>query len=330
MDLDAMAREALRGYGVPDADIMFLRHNENAVYRVDMPDGRRYSLRLHVPAEALNKQSLMQRREWIEGEMQFIQALNLESEVKVQSPLVTRDGDLVCRLANEELATILSWLPGDTFNPKAEDAEACARKVGEMTAQMHAFVSAHPELDGLSRPSYDGKRMDSTAQALEPGVAMGLYGQDTYCTLSDCCMAISVMMDDAMRTNGAHGLTHSDLGLGNLIVHGGEVSPIDFSLCGYAPFLFDVGGLMGTFDAPVLRRAVLAGYVSQRPLEAPDYRTIEGCFLTGILLFMALHLRNPHVREWFSRRLPVVVATYVEPFLCGVPFLHLLLNEEKR
>lgn len=329
MDTEQLVREALRQYGLTGAEISFLRHNENAVYRVDMPDGRRYSLRLHMPADSLNQERLMQRPAWIESEMRFLQALDLESPVEVQSPLCTVEGALVAQLpGGQGCATMLSWIPGKDFDPSAEDAEAMAYQVGMLAARMHDFVQTHPALRELERPSYDAQYIRGSVMALQEGVGLGILPQETYEALLEYGDVVGRLIDADMQRPGAHGLIHNDLGLGNLIVHDEHVSPIDFSLCGFAPFLFDLGGLMGTFNTPELRRSTFTGYESLRPIPEASYPLIEGCFIGGIVLFMALHLTNPHVREWFSRRLPAVMAEYVVPFCKGESFLFQLMDKQ--
>lgn len=325
--METLAREALRQYGLDGTALTFLRHNENAVYRVEDAQGGAYVLRLHVNNPNLSAQATPRRLDWLEGEMAFLQGLGASEKVSVQTPVCTSSGALVAVLPEAGFATLLTWIPGAPLDPKAENAPDLARAAGALAARLHAVALRTPSLNTLSRPRYGEDRMRQVGQALQAGVDEGLFSQEAHRTLREMCEAVGACMEAALRTPGAHGLIHADLGLGNLLVHEGRVSPIDFGLCGHGPLLFDVGGLMGAFNDPALRRNALEGYARLRLLEDGDMRGIEAGFLAGILLFMAMHHGNPHVREWFGRRLPIVIREHMIPFLARQAFLPQLLEE---
>jgi len=328
MELMECAASVLAQYGLDGAPLAFLRHNENAVYRVGAPEGSAYVLRLHLPGPGLCAGALSHRREWLESELAFLHALHERGGVAVQRPVPARDGSLLTPIpGGGGYASLLSWLPGAAFDQKAGNSREHARAAGALAATLHGFVLSWPESEALPRPSYDAARVESAARALEDGPSLGLYSDSLLRELKEAAALIAAETDRLNRAPGAHGLIHADLGLGNLIVHGETVSPIDFGLCGHGPFLLDLGGLMGTFDLPPLRQAALDGYAELRPLRADGLRSVEAFFLLSVLLFMALHLRNGRVRAWFGRRLPVFVRDYVHPFAQGDPFLHTLLRE---
>lgn len=327
MPLDTMLTQALACYGMQDAQAVFLRHNENAVYRITAVDGRGYVLRIHVPHERLSARQLMHRADWLDGEMRFLLALS-GGGLPVQTPVQTPDGTLLATLpGTDTLASLLTWVPGEPLSEQHPDIEAQARDVGRLFARMHGFVLAHPETEAIPRSAYDASRIEAALRTIHEGVGLSLFTQAMFDTLAQSGEIIGELYTYENRAPGLHGLIHADPGLGNLIADGGRVSPIDFGLCGHGPLLFDLGGLMGTFNQPHLRRAVLDGYEETRPLDSRDLRAIEGHFLLSIYLFMALHLRNPHVQEWFGRRLPVVIREQVEPFVQGEVFLPGLLGE---
>lgn len=329
METLVLAQEALGMYGMSGASLHFLRHNENAVYRVEDTDGKRYVLRLHISAPNLAFDASPRREDWLHAEMAFVQALAAGPGIVVQTPAQTRDGRLVATLADHAvLATMLSWLPGEPLDPRSPNAPAQAGAVGRLAASLHAFALANPWLNTLARPRYDAARMREVAERIRPGEDDGLFSPAACRTLADACDAVGACFAQAFSDPGKFGLIHADLGLGNLLVRpDGMVSPIDFGLCGHAPLLFDIGGLMGTYNDPALRRAALDGYRQDRPQQVEDARLMEAGFLASIFLFMAMHLRNDHVRAWFSGRLPVVLAEHVEPFLRGDAFLPELLRD---
>jgi Ser/Thr protein kinase RdoA (MazF antagonist) len=198
--------------------------------------------------------------------------------------------------------------------------------VGELVAKMHEFVLMWPNSNKLLRPTYDSERVLNAVNSLKEGIKMGLFTDYTYDELYEGAKCICRKMEQENAREGWHGLIHSDLGLGNIIINDGIVSPIDFGLCGHGPFLFDLGGLMGTFDHTPLRKAVIDGYSKHRPINQNDYRSIEAFFISSIYFFMSMHLHNSKIHEWFGRRLPFVISDYVRPFINETRFLNKLIE----
>lgn len=325
----ALAQHALGQYGLRGAALHFVRHNENAIFRVQAPTGEAYVLRLHIHDASLSEDALMHRPRWLKSEMRFIQLLSQDGGLGVQRPLLTLEGTLLATLPDRQgYASMLSWVSGEPLNPADARLEARAYTVGELTARLHSFVLAHPETSRLVRPRYDARRVGKAVEKLHAGVVMGLFSHSTYVALQEGAVRICALMERELRRVGAHGLVHSDLGLSNLIADGNRVYPIDFGLCGHGPLLFDLGGLMGAFDEPAQRQAVLEGYTAHRPLAQADGAGIEAFFLASVYFFMAMHLGDPRVWEWFDRRLPVIVQAYLCPFTKGEPFLPGLLGRQ--
>lgn len=321
-----IVKDTLLRYGIENASLTLLRHNENAVWKVEASEGLYYVLRIHIPAKGLD---LIHRDEWLESEMMFLSQLSENSDINVQQPIRTKDGLYVTRLPlNGGFATLLSWLPGTTFNQLEDTAIHNAFLVGELVAKMHEYVLKWANSCILPRPTYDSQRVMNAVKSLEEGIGMGLFTNDMYTKLLEGAMCICNIMEQENSREGWHGLIHSDLGLGNIIIHDGIVSPIDFGLCGHGPFLFDLGGLMGTFDHTQLRKAVIDGYSKHRPLNQNDFRSIEAFFIASIYFFMSMHLHNIRIHEWFGRRLPLVISEYVRPLIKGTGFLHKLTGSE--
>jgi Ser/Thr protein kinase RdoA (MazF antagonist) len=321
-----IAKDALLKYGIENASLTLLRHNENMVWKVGLSEGLCYVLRIHIPSKGL---AIIHRAEYLESEMMFLSELSKNSDINVQKPIRTKDGSYVIQLPLcGGFATLLSWLPGVTFNQLENTAIHNAFLVGELVAKMHEYVLKYPNSCKLTRPTYDSKRVMNAVISLKDGISMGLFTNHMYAQLYEGAMCICNKMDQENSREGWHGLIHSDLGLGNIIVNHGIVSPIDFGLCGDGPFLFDLGGLMGTFDHTQLRKAAIDGYSKHRPLNHNDYRSIEAFFIASIYFFMSIHLHNIKIHEWFGRRLPLVISDYVRPFINGTGFLHKLTESE--
>ena len=318
-----IAKDTLLSYGIENVPLTLLRHNENQIWKVECSDGFCYVLRIHL---AVNGLAIIHRKDWLESEMIFLNNLNEDSNFHVQKPIKTKESRYVLQFPlNKGFATLLSWLPGETLNQLGDTAIHNAFLVGELVAKMHEHALKYPDYDKLPRPTYNAERLWNAVNSLHEGVGMGLLTNDMYTELHEGAMGICKIMEKENSREGWHGLIHGDLGLGNIIVHNGIVSPIDFGLCGHGPFLFDLGGLMGTFDYAPLRQAVIDGYSKHRPLNQNDYRLMEAFFIASIFFFMSMHLHNTKVHEWFQRRLPLVISDYVRPFINETRFLHKLI-----
>lgn len=326
MESVAMTKKILLKYGIENASLTLLRHNENAVWKVELLEELCYVLRIHMPANGLD---IIHRAEWVESEMMFLRELSENSDISVQRPIGTKDGQYMIQLSsNGGFVTLLSWLLGATFDQLENTAVNNAFFVGELVAEMHEYVLKWPNSRKLLRPTYDSKRVMNAVNSLKEGIGMGLFSKDIYTKLYEGAMCICDKMDQENSREGWNGLIHGDLGPGNIIIHEGIVSPIDFGLCGHGPFLFDLGVLMGTFDHTQLRKAVIDGYSKHRSLNHNDYRSIEAFFIVSIYFFMSMHLHNIKTHEWFKRRLPLVISDYVRPFINEIGFLNKLTESE--
>ena len=65
------------------------------VWKVERSEGLYYVLRIHIPANGL---SLIHRAEWLESEMMFLSELSENSDINVQKPIRTKEGQYVIHL----------------------------------------------------------------------------------------------------------------------------------------------------------------------------------------------------------------------------------------
>ncbi|MDF2672285.1 MAG: hypothetical protein K0R09_550 [Clostridiales bacterium] len=176
-----LAKDILLKYGIENASLTLLRHNENMIWKVELLEGLRYVLRIHIPADGL---ALIHCADWLESEMMFLSELNENSDINVQQPIKTKYGQYVIHLPSYEgFATLLSWLPGVTFNQMEDIAIHDAFLVGELIAKIHEFVLKWPNSYKLARPTYDSERVMNAVSSLEEGIDMGLFTNDMYTEL---------------------------------------------------------------------------------------------------------------------------------------------------
>jgi Ser/Thr protein kinase RdoA (MazF antagonist) len=107
---------------------------------------------------------------------------------------------------------------------------------------------------------------------------------------------------------------------GNCLVTGDAVCPIDFSLCGFGYYLFDLATCLGSLDTGV-RQPLLDAYGAQRSLPPGAVRLLEAFLIISRMSFYGLALPDPGRQAWLQRRIPQVAETICRPFLQGKTFL---------
>lgn len=313
-----LADGALRQYPLANPHVEFIRHNENISCKVrDGNTGQQYVLRVHKPIQGFA--SAQHSYSALEAEMQFLTAIGKGTDIGVQKPVRNYKGNTVTQVREQEEiinATLLTWVEGRTMHHEDPNWEEEAYAAGVMMAKMHDFAACwRPEQPPL-RHHYDQRKAEAVSAKISEGVALNLFSTEQMEIVGAGAEKIIAFMNELdARPLPAKGMIHADLSKGNLIVSGDKVIPIDFCLCGYGYFLMDLGGISADFGPLNVRRAMLTGYRSIRDLPEEDLKYIEGFFIFSILLFMAGHLNNPKVWEWFGRRMQPICDDYIIPFL---------------
>lgn len=317
------ARTALEQYplrvSAGSARLRFLGHSENLTFRVEDADGSVYLLRLHHPVIAYFG-GARQKPEMIASELLWLETLVREGGFDLQKPVRSRQGELVTLIQPEAGSsptpcTLLTWLEGAHFSPAAPDALDLIRRFGALVAQMHNFASSWQPPEGFTRPRYDRRYFQRLFARLLRGVDLGVFSEDVYRIFRAVSLEVLGEIEALPRGPGSWGMIHADLHVGNFLVSGGKVFPIDFSFCGFGHYLYDVsiclvGGLK--YD---LRRAFLEGYRGERALPESARRAVESFALASALNYYAYQIDNPAEQNWLKRRLPDVAAGICQKYL---------------
>ena len=152
--------EAIDFYDLTNPKAEFIRHNENMTYSIE--DGQmKYLLRIHQEAEGLDfstSRGNLSGESLISSEIHLLNCLSSSSNLIVQKPVKNRDNQYITRLTNGTIATVLSWINGDTLYRK-ELSEPIVYRIGQMVGALHQSTRALPR---LNRCVYD----DSVADVL--------------------------------------------------------------------------------------------------------------------------------------------------------------------
>ncbi len=323
MDLFAGARMALLHYELVESDLHFIGHNENVTFQVlDGRGGAKYLLRLHKPITE-NFVSARYAPVALASEMLWLEALYNESPLVVQQPIRNRQGEFVAMIQLDGEAipcTLLRWIEGEAFSQCAPAAPELMEKLGGVLACLHEHTISWQIPSGFVRPIYDAGFFRAQAAMFLPAVRQGIVTAQDYASIQEMVEVVTALLATIPRDNESWGLIHADLHRDNVLVHEGQVFPIDFSLCGFGYRLFDFGSSLPSFKGE-LRQACIDGYLRYRLLPADSRRLIEAfCLLSRMCSYVfVLPLASEYER--LKQRIAHFVANECQQFLRHEPIL---------
>jgi len=319
-----LAARALVQFPVEPARIQPIRRSDNLTWRVESGDGKVYLLRVHQSLNAAMA-GARQRPDCVQSELYWLIAL-AESGSEVQRPVRAKSGSLVAQVeANGRLSpcTLLSWLEGELFDKESHARPEVARSYGSLTARLHSHAAAWVPPQDFIRPAQDASHFQRLFAEFRKGLQWGLIQAEDWPALTETCARLVADMETFEDITGQWGLIHADLHVGNILVRGARVLPIDFSLCGWGSFLFDLSiALLGGLPAH-LRSSFLEGYRALRPLPAGLLAPVEVYGLVGLLSYCAFQVDFSTNHEWLVARIPRLVAGECRRYLNGEPIYSL-------
>jgi Ser/Thr protein kinase RdoA (MazF antagonist) len=320
---NTLARIALRHYNLLDPTPEFVRFNENLTFRVTAAAGReQYLLRLHRSAPS---NFLVQSPASLESELLWLEALSRDTDITVQRPVRNRRHQLITTITPigetaPLLCSLLTWIDGGPLPQDTPSAPLLVQRLGGLAARLHDHASRWTLPAGLTRVTFGPEFLTRTLSLLKDGVEQGLFGPADLAILDETAERIRSIIAPLPRDRQSWGLIHADLQGNNILVHGDDVRPIDFSLCGFGHFLFDLAVALPCLKAD-LREPLLDGYRRLRPLPENHVQLLEAFALFGMFNCYAFLMPNPACHDWIRRRVPTVTQTHCRALLAGEPFL---------
>jgi len=285
----ATAAQALTRYELPaGCAVSLLNLSENATYKVQAPDGRRWALRLHRHGYQSNAA--------IASELAWAVALRRQGVALTPNPIPGRDGELIQEIAHPRMlrprrVVLFDWETG--VEPGiGEDLTQAFEVLGETAARMHVHARQWQKPAGFTRLTWDfetalgeerphwGRWRDGVG--MDPGKerlfrrTVELIGRRL-----------------AAYGKGAHrfGLIHCDLRLANLLIDGGTVKVIDFDDCGFSWYMYDAATPVSFYEhapqVPELVESWKAGYRRVLPLLREDEAEIPTFIMLRRILLVA-------------------------------------------
>lgn len=259
------ALKALQAYPFEVKRLRLLNHGFNTTFRVDTADGQKFALRLNVNSRRSAQQ--------IRAEMAWLEALSRETDLRVPTPQLTREGALLQHLWNADLgrelpAALFSWLPGKNLGQQATPQQM--REVGRATSLLHQHaltwkLPAGAELSSLQDPLMDSpNNFESDNKWLTPEAR----------EVIDLTMQQTKAVLDKLFTQDAPRPLHADLHNWNLKWARGKLYVFDFDDSGIGVPVQDLA-IAAYYLRPKKEQeaALLEGYAATAPL--PTYTQTE-------------------------------------------------------
>jgi len=305
--------------GLTGARAILVNLSENHTFRLDLPNGDRFILRVHRPS--------YHSRAAIESELAWMRALRADTGLFTPRPIAGRDGAWVQESAfsgPEDMRHMVLFafetgvepVPGDDLRP-------VFTQLGVLAAQCHTHVM------GWRRPDWFTRQRWAVDTILDPDAIWGDWGAAP--GVAGAVRTILDRLDAHLRARlgrygtgeDRFGLIHADMRLANLLVEGGETRLIDFDDCGFGWFGYDFAAGVSFFEddpqVPALRAAWCEGYRRHRPLSAED-EDMLGDFVMlrrmALLAWVGSHAEVDLAREMAARFAPVT-AELAEKHLGG-------------
>lgn len=265
--LEEVAHAAVPAFGLPaHSKVRMINLSENATYRIDTPDGRRFAMRVHRAG--------YHSRNAIASELAWIEALRGGSPVITPMPVPGADGELIQTVSvpgmEPRQVVLFAWEEG--AEPPEDELLGPFETLGFVTAQMHAFTRNWEPPRNFERLTWDfDGAFGPNAHWGSWRDGMGLDREKT-ALFSRVVDLIGERLHRFGKSSKRFGLVHCDMRLANLMIDGDKTKVIDFDDCGLSWYLYDCATALSFIehrsDAPELVEAWVRGY--RRALELPD------------------------------------------------------------
>ena len=319
----SLAQRALKAYDLGDMALAYLQHSDSITFKASRsgkPEA--YLLRIHLPVTpAMGEHGADPAA--LRSELQWLEALNQDTSLDLQSPIPNREGQWVTPILDgttqKELnCTLLSWLEGEPYRRELEN-EALAGQLGVILATLHQHASRWQPPAGFTRPLRDAAYFNAMLHGLSGCVTQGRVSAQDFAELEQAVEKLTQIMCSLGQDPLRCGVLHADAHKGNLLIHHGQVRLIDFSFCAVGDYMFDLSIAMGDLR-PELHPAFLAGYQSLRSLP-PGWQRLVEAFYLGMMVGTFNYLAaRPETQPILNRRVPQIAQGYAARFNRGESF----------
>ena len=271
-DLTAIAERSLPAWGLKPDAMELVSRSENTVFRLDMPNRRRYALRIHRPGYHTLPE--------LESELLWTQALN---DVGIRVPVGVRTlsgpGYVTIPTPDAESSRavgLVNWLDGELLSSvmEGEPGETTTvehfRQIGRVLAAMNNQASAWTPPSEFTRHAFDVPGYVGEAPFWGRFWDIPPLTAAQRELLSGARENIRQVLSEYGKNRGTYSMIHADLHAHNILIDStGALQAFDFDDAGFGWHQYDLAVvLFGLEDQPyfdAITDALVDGYRSIRP-----------------------------------------------------------------
>ncbi|MFN0191059.1 MAG: phosphotransferase enzyme family protein [Aestuariivirga sp.] len=284
-----LAEQAAQLYELPRGlSVELINLSENATYKVEAVDGRRWALRIHRDG--------YHSKTAIASELSWLMDLRNTGVVTTPKPVKGRDGEIIQELGHRLMArprniVLFDWEPGSEPGI-GENLSEPFELLGEVTARMHLHAKSWRRPSWFTRLTWD---FESALGDDNPHWGRWRDGMGIDAAKENLFGRTVELIGRRLSAYGTSvdrfGLIHCDLRLANLLIDGKAVKVIDFDDCGFGWYMYDAATPVSFYEhepqVPDLIESWKAGYRRVIALSKEDEAEIPTFVMLRRLLLVA-------------------------------------------
>lgn len=288
--LHELALNALTGYDIKQPKLELIIYGMNTVFRVtDAENNQKYVLRI-PPQTWLDHASFV-------SETSLLRSLHEQTDLCVVKPVQNRAGEYVqlaqaIGVPGERNCILFEWIDDRFFQDSDRLDAKTLTEMGRTLALLHQYGQTFQPPSGFHRPILDMDGLFGENGLYDPKGRLSMLTQHQQAVIMEAQQAIGEKLNQLERNKESFGLIHSDYYYRNLFLTKENcVGVIDFDMCGYGYYLFDLvmpfwpfrqGNRNEAYDRFLIGyrmiRPVPEGFFEYRPIFEAIRRLIDAYF----------------------------------------------------
>ena len=302
--LAKLGQEALKAYGMADAELTPIAYRENMTFAVDAGSRGRFALRVHQAGYRADAQ--------VQSELDFMEHVNAAG---VRTPKVIRAGSGASFVYAEHgdadaprQCDMFEWIDGRPFRRLAEQPEvsveeavAVYTEVGRQVATIYNATENWERPEGFDRPAWDADGIFGVNGHLGDFRLIQNVTDAQRGLLTDIERKLTGDLNDYGKGPDRYGLTQADLLPENIMVCADGIRLIDFDDTGDSWILFEMAtalmDLAGTdyFDPSL--GALITGFRERRALPDEHLAMLPAFMIARLLSYLAHTVSRSHLEQ---------------------------------
>ena len=298
-----IAMRVLPHFGLVHSKVRLIKMSTTTLFRVTDEHERQFVLRMQsaqrMPLHA------------VQAELAWLTILRTQCDLRIPEPVRASTDELVIRTHgntpdDERLCALFHWIPG---RHKHDLSSRDAALLGSTLGTLHHFASTYPLASTLARWQFDSAAFAEQAKALDQPVGNILTANDRAMLRYAAEYVLSHLTILDTQPNSI-GLIHADTNLTNWLFQRDHVALLDFEVCCFGYYIFDIGRLLHEFETSTVAIRDLIdsfqqAYSAARPLPVwHDEQIMAGKLMSLLDVVLWAITLEPWVRQaWGEHRI---------------------------